>query len=173
MTIPGDDSPGGRHRRVRGEPGGSGLGRRRGGTAWGLERARERAPEHRDGRFGNIVVGVEEEEGSGTALQFALREAHVRSCRLTAVHAWNPSSRALTTRSAPSWYARYAMEAHRRLPSQVLGPARRALLDAAAKADLLVVCARRRQGHPGLQPGLINHALLHHAPCPVAVIPHL
>lgn len=30
------------------------------------------AAEHRDGRFGNIVVGVEEGEGSGTALQFAL-----------------------------------------------------------------------------------------------------
>nr|WP_319201543.1 universal stress protein [Streptomyces sp. ME02-8801-2C] len=78
------------------------------------------AAEHRDGRFGNIVVGVEEGEGSGTALQFALREAHVRSCRLTAVHAWNPSSRALTTRPAPSWYA---MEAHRRPPSQVLDDA--------------------------------------------------
>ncbi|WP_327312709.1 universal stress protein [Streptomyces sp. NBC_01235] len=148
------------------------------------------AAEHRDGRFGNIVVGVEEGEGSGTALQFALREAHVRSCRLTAVHAWNPSSRVLTPRPAPSWYA---LEAHRRPPSQVLddalrglaeryrdarvsprvieGPARRALLDAASAADLLVVGARGRQGHPGLQLGLINHALLHHAPCPVAVVP--
>ncbi|WP_405776611.1 universal stress protein [Streptomyces sp. NBC_01538] len=150
------------------------------------------AAEHRGGRFGNIVVGVEEGEGSGTALQFALREAQVRSCRLTAVHAWNPSSRALTTRPAPSWYA---MEAHRRPPSQVLdealrglaeryrdarvssrvieGPARRALLDAGSEADLLVVGARRRQGHPGLQLGLINHALLHHAPCPVAVVPQI
>ena len=85
------------------------------------------AAEHRDGRFGNIVVGVEDGEGSGTALQFAFREAHVRRCRLTAVHAWNPPSRALTTRPAPSWYA---MEAHRRPPSQVLddalrGPAER------------------------------------------------
>ncbi|MFF4585677.1 universal stress protein [Streptomyces sp. NPDC001388] len=146
--------------------------------------------EHRNGRFGNIVVGVEEGEGSGTALQFAFREAHVRSCRLTAVHAWNPSSRALTPRPGRSWYA---LEAHRRPPSQVLddalrglaeryrdarpsstvieGPARRALLDAAAEADLLVVGARRRHGHPGLQLGLINHALLHHAPCPVAVVP--
>ncbi|MFI6935810.1 universal stress protein [Streptomyces sp. NPDC050287] len=150
------------------------------------------ATEHRNGRFGHIVVGVEEGEGSGTALQFALREAQVRSCRLTAVHAWNPSSRVLTPRPAPSWYA---LEAHRRPPSQVLddalrgmthryrdarvnpevieGPARRALLDAASAADLLVVGARRRQGHPGLQLGLINHALLHHAPCPVAVVPQI
>ncbi|MEV6408345.1 universal stress protein [Streptomyces bobili] len=148
--------------------------------------------EHREDRFGNIVVGVEEGEGSGTALQFALREAQVRSCRLTAVHAWNPSSRALTPGPAPAWYA---LEAHRRPPSQVLddalrsmtrrdrdarvssrvieGPARRALLDAASAADLLVVGARRRQGHPGLQLGLINHALLHHAPCPVAVVPQI
>ncbi|WP_055592688.1 universal stress protein [Streptomyces hirsutus] len=148
--------------------------------------------EHRDGLFGNIVVGVEEGEGSGTALQFAFREAHVRNCRLTAVHAWNPSSRALTPRPASSWYA---LETHRRPPSQVLddalrgpadpyrhtrvdprvieGPARRALLDAASAADLLVVGAHRRQGHPGLQLGLINHALLHHAPCPVAVVPQI
>ncbi|MET8572644.1 universal stress protein [Streptomyces sp. NPDC004783] len=148
------------------------------------------AAERRDGRFGNVVVGVEEGEGSGTALHFALREAHVRNCLLTAVHAWNPST--LTTRPAPSWYA---MEAHRRPPSQVLddalrgladryrdarvsarvieGPARRALLDAASEADLLVVGARRRRGHPGLQLGLINHALLHHAPCPVAVVPQI
>ncbi|CAM5634421.1 hypothetical protein SHIRM173S_12482 [Streptomyces hirsutus] len=75
--------------------------------------------EHRDGLFGNIVVGVEEGEGSGTALQFAFREAHVRNCRLTAVHAWNPSSRALTPRPASSWYA---LETHRRPPSQVSTP---------------------------------------------------
>ncbi|GGW79898.1 hypothetical protein GCM10010350_75960 [Streptomyces galilaeus] len=128
----------------------------------------------------------------GTALQFALREAQVRSCRLTAVHAWNPSSRALTPGPAPAWYA---LETHRRPPSQVLddalrsmtrrdrdarvsskvieGPARQALLHAASAADLLVVGARRRQGHPVLQLGLINHALLHHAPCPVAVVPQI
>jgi nucleotide-binding universal stress UspA family protein len=52
-------------------------------------------------------------------------------------------------------------------------PARQALLEAASTADLLVVGARRRLGHPGLQLGLINHALLHHAPCPVAVVPQM
>ena len=61
--------------------------------------------EHRNGRFGNIVVGVEEGEGGGAALQFALREAQVRSCRLTAVHAWNPSPRTLTPQPTPSRYA--------------------------------------------------------------------
>ncbi|QKV91401.1 universal stress protein [Streptomyces sp. NA02950] len=49
--------------------------------------------------------------------------------------------------------------------------ARKALLDASARADLLVVGARRRQGHFGMQLGPVNHAVLHHAHCPVAVVP--
>ncbi|MEK8170042.1 universal stress protein [Streptomyces sp. M19] len=48
---------------------------------------------------------------------------------------------------------------------------RRALLDASARSDLLVVGARRRRGRFGLQLGLVNHAVLHHAHCPVAVVP--
>ena len=149
------------------------------------------AAEHRNARFGSVVVGVEEGEGSGTAVQFALREAQVRRCRLVAVHAWSAQLAALTAQ-APSWYA---LEAHRRSPAQVLddalrtpeeryrdaqvsrrvieGPARQALLEAASEADLLVVGARRRQGHLGLQLGLTNHALLHHAPCPIAVVPRI
>ncbi|MFF7903183.1 universal stress protein [Streptomyces sp. NPDC088817] len=147
--------------------------------------------EHRAARFGNVVVGVEDGEGSGTAVDFALREAHVRGCRLVAVHAWSAPSGACTTPRAPSWF----LEAHRRPPAQVLDdalrhpaekyrdaavsrrlmekPARRALLEAASTADLLVVGARRRLGYSGLQLGLINHALLHHAPCPVAVVPQM
>nr|WP_303714267.1 universal stress protein [Kutzneria buriramensis]WKX14020.1 universal stress protein [Kutzneria buriramensis] len=150
------------------------------------------AAEHRDARFGSVVVGVEEGEGSGTAVQFAFREAHVRHCRLVAVHAWSAPLGAFTAPQAPSWYA---LEAHRRPPAQVLddalrgaseryrdapvsrrvieGPARQALLEAASEADLLVVGARRRQGHLGLQLGLINHAVLHHAPCPIAVVPRI
>ncbi|WP_225094569.1 universal stress protein [Streptomyces sp. CoH27] len=145
--------------------------------------------EHREARFGSVVVGVKDGEGSGTAVEFAFREARVRRCGLVAVHAWSAPSGACTTPRAPSWF----LDAHRRPPAQVLDdalcdpvtryddaavsrrlieePARPALLEAAAMADLLVVGARRRLGHPGLQLGLVNHALLHHAPCPVAVVP--
>jgi nucleotide-binding universal stress UspA family protein len=150
------------------------------------------AVEHRQGRFGRVVVGVEEGDGSGTAVRFAWREARVRGCPLVAVHSW--SRRPGRSRVSPpsDWYA---PQTPRRSPSQVLddallevaessgrpvvtrrvieGPARRALLDAASEADLLVVGARRRQGHMGLQLGLVNHALLHHAPCPVAVVPQI
>lgn len=54
----------------------------------------------------------------------------------------------------------------------VEGQARAALLDASATADLIVVGARRRPGHTGLQLGPVNHAVLHHAACPVTVVPH-
>ncbi|MFJ9734760.1 universal stress protein [Streptomyces sp. NPDC101171] len=144
---------------------------------------------HRDERPGSVVVGVENGEGSGTAVAFAFREAEVRHCELVVVHAWTAPLDAHATAQAPSW----ALEAHRRPPAQVLddalrglteryvdvpvtrrvveGPARRELLAAASGADLLIVGAPRRHGHPGLQLGLVGHAMLHHAPCPVAVVP--
>lgn len=147
--------------------------------------------EHQDARFGSIVVGVENEESSVTALQFALREAQVRNCQLVAVHAWSAPPSACTTPQAPSW----PLEAHLRPPTQVLDdtlrvvgtqyrnapvcrqliekPARQALLEAASKADLLIVGAHPRLVHRGLQLGLINHALLQHAPCPIAVVPQM
>ncbi|MET8946857.1 universal stress protein [Streptomyces sp. NPDC004542] len=148
-------------------------------------------PAHRDTRFGNIVAGVEDEKSSLTALEFALREARVRRCRLVALHAWSAPFGTPSTSQAPSW----PLEAHLRPPAQVLddalrglaerygdavverrlieAPARQALLAAASGADLLVVGARPRLVHRGLQLGLINHALLHHAPCPTVVVPQI
>ncbi len=146
--------------------------------------------EHQNGRFGRIVVGVEDGAESDTAVEYALREAHVRRCELIAVHAWSSPLGAPPEPPPGSWYA---LEAHHRPPAQVLddalrgpekrypdatvsrrvveGPAQRALLEAAAEADLLIVGAGQRRGRPGLQLGVINHALLHHAPCPVMVVP--
>lgn len=147
--------------------------------------------EHRADRFGSVVVGVEDGEGSGTAVEFAFREAHVRRCRLVAVHAWGVP----VGNPGPPGLSGYALQALQRPPAQVLADAlrdpaqqyqdvpassevvessaRRALLDAASGADLLVVGARRRHGHVGLQLGLVNHAVLHHAPCPIAVVPQI
>ncbi|KAB1139872.1 universal stress protein [Streptomyces luteolifulvus] len=147
--------------------------------------------EHRHTRFGSVVVGVEEGEGSDTAVEFAFREAHVRRCRLVAVHAWSVP----VGSPGPPGLSGYALQAQRRPPAEVLadalrdpakqyqdvpvssevveGPTRRALLNAASGADLLVVGARRRHGHVGLQLGLVNHAMLHHAPCPVVVVPRI
>ncbi|MER6976231.1 universal stress protein, partial [Streptomyces carpinensis] len=53
----------------------------------------------------------------------------------------------------------------------VEGPAHKVLVDRSAAADLVIVGARRRVGHFGLQLGRTAHVLLHHAQCPVAVVP--
>ncbi|MFF8537949.1 universal stress protein [Streptomyces sp. NPDC015532] len=47
-----------------------------------------------------------------------------------------------------------------------------ALVDASAHADLVVVGARRSAHAPGAPLGHVVHAVLHHAHCPVAVVPH-
>ncbi|WP_405547042.1 universal stress protein [Streptomyces phaeochromogenes] len=147
--------------------------------------------EHRHGRFGSVVVGVEAGKCSGTAVQFAFREAQARGCRLVAVHAWSVP----VGNPGPPGLSGYALQALESPPALVLadalrgsaqqyqdvpvssqvveGSARQALLDAASSADLLVVGARRRHGRVGLQLGLVNHAVLHHAPCPIAVVPQI
>jgi nucleotide-binding universal stress UspA family protein len=69
------------------------------------------------------------------------------------------------------------VEAHREHPDVgidrqlVEGPAHKVLLGSSAEADLIVIGALRRHGHFGLQLGRAAHALLHHSPCPIAVIP--
>ncbi|WP_079124331.1 universal stress protein [Streptomyces sp. NBRC 110611] len=46
-----------------------------------------------------------------------------------------------------------------------------ALVEAFARADLLVVGAHRPGHPPGARPGRITHAVLQHAQSPVAVVP--
>lgn len=138
-----------------------------------------------------IVLGVGNRDTTSAATEFAFEEAALRGARLHAVHAWRlpvtdtvdyPTSAGDIT-DFQLQQAERALDEALRVPGAghpdvavdrhaVEGTARRALLDAAATADLLVVGARsRRRGIPGLQLGLVNHTVLHHAPCPVAVIP--
>nr|WP_031106990.1 universal stress protein [Streptomyces sp. NRRL S-146] len=60
------------------------------------------------------------------------------------------------------------VEVRRRI---VEGQARTVLPDTSAGAALLVVGARHPHGRFGLHIGRVTHAVLHHAPCPVAVVP--
>lgn len=150
-------------------------------------RGRER---NQRGSLGRVVVGVGDPGHGDAAVGFAFREAEARGCALSAVRAWrrpahDPVDDLVAEDDAVRVHEERAstrldealrrpardhpgVEVHRRA---VHGPAHRALLDASADADLVVVGALRRHGHVGLQLGRVAHALLHHSACPVAVVP--
>ncbi|MFE7395705.1 universal stress protein [Streptomyces sp. NPDC057557] len=59
-----------------------------------------------------------------------------------------------------------------RLHSEAVeGTAAKVLVQRSAAADLIVVGAHRRRSHLGLRLGRVAPTLLHHADCPVAVVP--
>ncbi|MEU2896424.1 universal stress protein [Streptomyces sp. NPDC001273] len=137
---------------------------------------------------GRIVVGVGEDPKNSATVRFAAEEARRRGVTLEAVRAWRcpaheSTGHPLLVGGPERLYEERAAEeletALRDVPEDidvrrrtVEGHARRVLLDASHQADLLVVGARRGEGHLGLQLGRVAHGLLHHSACPVAVIPH-
>ncbi|MCL6735152.1 universal stress protein [Streptomyces neyagawaensis] len=146
--------------------------------------------QNRQGAFGRVVVGLGGSPEGSDAARFALREAEARGSALRAVRAWRRPAHEqldhpLVAGDAASAYEerasalltdalRDAVRNHPRVEVHsrtVEGPAHKVLLDASSDADLVVVGARRRHGHVGLQLGRVAHALLHHAECPVAVVP--
>ncbi|PZG79069.1 universal stress protein, partial [Streptomyces sp. NTH33] len=138
------------------------------------------------GSHERILLGAGGPETGGEAVRFAFREAGARGCVLDVVRAWRrPAFQAPSdgpARGGPEEWAsalleellREARTGHpdvRLRPATVEGPAHRVLVDRSAAADLVIVGTRHRAGHPGLQLGRTAHALLHHAQCPVAVVP--
>ncbi|MFK0128429.1 universal stress protein [Streptomyces nigra] len=131
-----------------------------------------------------ILLGVGDAVTGERAADFAVREAETRDCALDAVRAWR---RPAPIGEAPDDAERRAtallddalrapLAAHpgvRVRRTTVEGPARTVLVDRSAAADLVVLGARRRHGHFGLQLGRVGHTLLHHAQCPVAIVPQL
>ncbi|MEN8651913.1 universal stress protein [Streptomyces sp. 21So2-11] len=140
-----------------------------------------------------VVVGQQGgAEDSHATLQFAFEAAAARGASLRAVRAWslppvfayNPASvllanaagglqpfeeAALEEALAP-WRARFPdvpVTEH-----VEIGTAGQVLLSACGGAALLVVGRHRRHSPVGARIGSVAHAALHHARCPVAVIPH-
>ncbi|MBG7697796.1 universal stress protein [Streptomyces sp. MC1] len=139
------------------------------------------------GARGRIVLGVGSKPAGSAAVRFAIEEAVLRGVPLEAVRAWRrplhePRAHPLIVGQPAHVHEQQAVEAVedalRDIPSglgvrrrTVEGHARDALLAVSREADLLVVGARRRRGHHGLQLGRVAHGVLHHAACPVAVVP--
>lgn len=131
-----------------------------------------------------IVVGV----GADAPLAVAFAEAELRGVRLRAIRAWQTLPpwgtggvtpmvspvpeveryvREHLTRTLAPWRDKYPDV--RVTESLVCETPRRALADAAAKAELLVIGARDRSGKHGPALGSTAHGVMHHAPCPVLV----
>ena len=124
-----------------------------------------------------VVVGADGSGASQPAVAFAFVEAALRDVPLLAVCALSDTSsirggarllEADFEETLVKYEGDYPEVVVRRQVAQ--GAPRGALLDAASGAQLLVVGARGRGGLHGMTLGSVSLALLHHAPCPVAVV---
>ncbi|GAA1942344.1 universal stress protein [Kitasatospora viridis] len=135
---------------------------------------------------GPVAVGVSLRPGYRTVLEFAFGAAARRGVPLLALHTTG-HRRSFLGREAPPDEA--ARQAAREQLHEALRPWRekfpavhvvehlgeespaRAVVDIAPGAGLLVVGRGHRAG-PGPRTGPVAHAAVHHATCPVAVVPH-
>jgi nucleotide-binding universal stress UspA family protein len=136
-----------------------------------------------------VVVGVDGTPVGEAAIAFAFAEASARGADLVAVHAWTDllletafaagaaaldftpleqEAEALLGERLAGWQEKYPEVRVTRQVSRER--ASRALLRCAEDAALVVVGSRGRGGFRGLLLGSTSQHLLHHAPCPVAVV---
>ncbi|MCT7353869.1 universal stress protein [Streptomyces sp. 15-116A] len=139
----------------------------------------------------DVVLGIDLGDPCDEVIEFAFEAARLRGARLKVVHAWQaPPPLALGPGeiglvSAPEreeeWHGFLSavLQAWREkypevdvVESVTEGTARGALVRAATGAGLLVV-GHRLTGRPTVpRTGPVTHAVIHHAGCPVAVVPH-
>lgn len=138
---------------------------------------------------GNVVVGVDGSEASDRAVEFAFDFASRHGVGLVAVHAWadlpadalatvqawddglrpvRDAAEQLLEKTLTGWQERYpGVSVRRRIVAD--GPTH-ALAEEAGTAQLLVVGSHGRGALGRLVLGSVSHAVLQHAPCPVAVV---
>ncbi|MFJ8160066.1 universal stress protein [Streptomyces sp. NPDC096136] len=139
-----------------------------------------------EGRHGRVLLGIGAYDVESPAVRFAFREAAARDADLDVVCAWRPSPHGPVDQMAlPGDHEERAAAlldkavaaAAREHPQVRLhrtaleGTARKVLTERSAAADLLVVGARRPGAPIGMELGRVAHRALHHAHCPVAVVP--
>ncbi|MER7756785.1 universal stress protein [Kitasatospora sp. NPDC097643] len=125
-----------------------------------------------------VLVGVDARRPAEAALEFAFDLAHRHGLPLRALHAWPPGDPARRERLRRSEgellaasLARW-QDAHPDVPviqDSEPGGAGQVLVEASAKARFVVL--GRRSCLPVGRLGPVAHAVLHHAECPVAVVP--
>ncbi|MFJ1973861.1 universal stress protein [Streptomyces sp. NPDC087903] len=160
-------------------------------------------PRRPDGAFGEathagrdaaqMVVGFDAHHPVGEAADFAFSAAEARGARLRVVQAWtfpaesvSSSTLAVTEEDRATWEDQEVLQLSDALrawqekypqvtvrPDVVLLHPAEALLNTSRGAELLVVGRRIDPQAVEGRLGPISHAVLHHARCPVAVVPHL
>ncbi|MGW7661360.1 universal stress protein [Streptomyces sp. NPDC054756] len=156
-----------------------------------LVRAGDRASAEVAGH--DIVVGQQgDADDDAEALRFAFETAAARGAAVRAVRAWtlpplfaySPASlKLLDDAGGLEPYEKKAL-AEALLPWRErfpdvhvvehveMGSAGQVLLSVASRAQLVVVGRRARRTAVGARIGSVASGVLHHAPCPVAVVPH-
>lgn len=135
----------------------------------------------------DVLLGLDRCQGSGTLLEFAFDAAARRGAVLCVIHTWRlPPSHGSPGAPAPAggteqaeavsetlrpWRSKYPDVPVEEVCTR--GRAATELVAAAPTASLLVVGRRLRHRPPvGPHIGPVTHAVIHHAVCPVAVVPH-
>ena len=140
--------------------------------------------------MGTIVVGIDGSPGSIAALRFAVEEARFRGAELRVVNAWHIPPAVYGSGWAP---APIDLDEYRKLAKKALeesieeagaasagvtvtpilreGQPADLLCLEAKNADLIVVGSRGLGGFRGLLIGSVSQQVVHHAPCPVVVVP--
>jgi nucleotide-binding universal stress UspA family protein len=138
-----------------------------------------------------IVVGIDGSHSASRALEWAMAEAAMRKAGLTVVTVMPEPASQWTGRPAPlggdagrvaeirksaeaavaAAAAKLVAEPESVTVTAVAGFPAEALINASKDSDLLVVGARGGGGFASLVLGSVSNQVVHHASCPVVVVP--
>ncbi|MEV7979529.1 universal stress protein [Streptomyces sp. NPDC086519] len=139
-------------------------------------------PEHVTQEPAYFVVGVDGSEHCAAAVDLAFAEAALHGAELRALYVWQPGPLRIFDEHEPQQEARRLLSEivagrQARYPEVdlrhelVVGHPVQVLTDASAHALGVVVGARGRGGFTGMLLGSVSQGVLHHARCPVLVVP--
>ena len=136
---------------------------------------------------GTIVVGVDGSHDADRALQWAIDEAKRHSMKMLLVHGVEIGAAAASPYGS-GMVLEQLQDAGREVLDAALvhvraqgvdvegrmeiGSTAHALIEASRDAAMLVVGSRGHGGFAGLLLGSVSTACVHHAHCPVVVVPH-
>ncbi|WP_030636553.1 MULTISPECIES: universal stress protein [Streptomyces] len=139
-----------------------------------------------------VVLGLDAQSSCDPVIEFAFDTAACRRAPLSVVHIWHPPSAYADLSAGPHAHGTDAEagERARRAVTVALRPWRekypgpavtelvrtgkpaRNLIALTADAGLVVIGRRKRRSAVGAHLGSVAHMVIHHARCPVVVVPH-